>query len=232
MYYEKWGFMLIFWNLAGVPLSYCHCSIYIANHDPEEFRWPRALLVFYYFLYLFVYWVWDTANGQKNSFRQDERGGGLKRKTFPQLPWQKLENPETIETEAGTALLVDGWCMFSSFTIFIPSFFVIQPLLCRQNTNTLSTDGMARKIHYTCDMFFALSWALVTGFRSPFPWFYPIFFSVMIAHRANRDIQRCREKYGDAWKEYERRVPWLFIPVSDVLRMISFDPWCLRLRPR
>ena len=24
MYYEKWGFMLIFWNLAGVPLSYCH----------------------------------------------------------------------------------------------------------------------------------------------------------------------------------------------------------------
>lgn len=36
----------------------------------------------------------------------------------------------------------------------------------------------------------------------------------MIVHRARRDIQRCRERYGEAWKEYEKRVPWLFIPVS------------------
>jgi hypothetical protein len=36
----------------------------------------------------------------------------------------------------------------------------------------------------------------------------------MIVHRAIRDIQKCRVKYGDAWMEYERRVPWLFIPVS------------------
>jgi delta24(24(1))-sterol reductase len=36
----------------------------------------------------------------------------------------------------------------------------------------------------------------------------------MIVHRAIRDIQKCRAKYGDAWMEYEKRVPWLFIPVS------------------
>ena len=35
----------------------------------------------------------------------------------------------------------------------------------------------------------------------------------MIVHRAARDIERCRTKYGDAWEEYERRVPYLFIPV-------------------
>lgn len=35
----------------------------------------------------------------------------------------------------------------------------------------------------------------------------------MISHRALRDIQRCRLKYGDAWTEYEKRVPYLFIPV-------------------
>jgi delta24(24(1))-sterol reductase len=39
----------------------------------------------------------------------------------------------------------------------------------------------------------------------------------MIIHRAIRDIQRCRKKYGKAWEEYERQVPYLFIPVS--LRM-------------
>lgn len=35
----------------------------------------------------------------------------------------------------------------------------------------------------------------------------------MITHRAYRDIQRCRAKYGEAWREYERQVPYLFIPV-------------------
>lgn len=73
---------------------------------------------------------------------------------------------------------------------------------------------MARKVHYSCDCFFAASWGLVTGFQSPFPWFYAVFFTVMIIHRARRDIERCRERYGEAWMEYEKRVPYLFIPVS------------------
>jgi delta24(24(1))-sterol reductase len=34
----------------------------------------------------------------------------------------------------------------------------------------------------------------------------------MIVHRAIRDVAKCREKYGDAWLEYEKRVPWLFVP--------------------
>lgn len=77
-----------------------------------------------------------------------------------------------------------------------------------------AADGLARKVHYTCDLFFALTWGAMTGFESPFPWFYPLFFSCMIVHRAIRDIQRCREKYGKAWEQYERQVPYLFIPVS------------------
>ena len=55
---------------------------------------------------------------------------------------------------------------------------------------------------------------LLLPYSSPFPWFYPVFFACMIAHRAHRDITRCRAKYGEAWLEYERRVPYLFIPVS------------------
>lgn len=181
MYYEKWGFMLIFWNLAGVPLSYCHCTIFLANHDPAEYRWNRVALVFFYLAYLFWYWVWDSGNSQKNRYRAMERGTMIPRKTFPQVPWQTIQNPKTIKSPHGT-LLVDGWYAY------------------------------ARKIHYTADVWFSMSWGLITGFHSPFPWFYPVFFVCMIAHRASRDIHRCRQKYGDAWVEYEKRVPYLFIP--------------------
>ncbi|KAF3014020.1 hypothetical protein G7054_g12770 [Neopestalotiopsis clavispora] len=182
MYYEKCGFMLIFWNMAGVPLSYCHCTLYLANHHPSEYAWNKYALAALFVAYLGMYYIWDTTNGQKNSFRMMERGTFVKRKTFPQLPWQEVHNPKIIKTSTGDSILADGWY------------------------------GYARKIHYTCDAFFAISWGLVTGFKSPFPWFYPVFFCCMITHRAIRDIQRCRQKYGDAWLQYEKQVPYLFIP--------------------
>lgn len=192
MYYEKWGFMLIFWNMSGVPLSYCHCTIYLANHAPSEYHWNPIFLAVLFASYIFVYWVWDSCNGQKNSFRAAERGTLTKRNTFPQVPWQSIKNPRQIPTDTGDAILVDGWY------------------------------GLARKVHYTCDAFFAVCWGLITGFQSPFPWFYPVFFVSMIAHRAYRDIQRCREKYGDAWLEYEKQVPYLFIPVSTRTALLVF----------
>ena len=124
MYFEKWGFMLIFWNFAGVPLSYCHSTIYLANHSPSTYHWNPLALGLLYTSYLLTYWVWDTANSQKNRFRQQERGTLVVRKAFPQLPWQTVQNPKTIPTTTGDSLLVDGWY------------------------------GYARKIHYTCDLFF------------------------------------------------------------------------------
>ena len=192
--------MLIFWNLAGVPLTYCHCTLYLANHAPSVYRWNRYALGVLYVMYLFMYWVWDTCNSQKNRFRQQERGSLMERKTFPQLPWQTVKNPQKIETKTGDSILVDGWCR--------------SPIIsCSIISSNKVLDGYVRKVHYTADLFFALSWGLITGFDSPFPWFYPVFFTCMISHRAYRDIQKCQEKYGEAWDEYTRRVPYLFIPV-------------------
>ena len=162
--------MLIFWNLAGVPFTYCHSALYLALHqgDPIPGRASGAapgkhvgggatvgvvpgnpdrvsiagglptststststsltrtlLLTLLFTSYLFVYWIWDTCNSQKNRFRQQERGTFVPRKTFPQLPWQTVQNPEVIRTESGEGILVDGWYKY------------------------------ARKVHYTCDLYF------------------------------------------------------------------------------
>ncbi|RMD39703.1 hypothetical protein DV735_g5431, partial [Chaetothyriales sp. CBS 134920] len=181
MYFEKLGFLLTFWNMAGVPFTYCHCALYFANHHPSEYHWNRYALAVFAIVYIFFYWMWDSANGQKNAFRHKEKNQLIKRNTFPQVPWQSIENPRTIQTDTGDHIMVDGW------------FAII------------------RKPNYVPDMFFSMSWGLITGFN-PFPWFYFIFFMVMILHRTNRDINRCRRKYGEAWKQYEREVPYLFIP--------------------
>jgi delta24(24(1))-sterol reductase len=135
MYYEKLGFMLTFWNMAGVPFTYCHCAIYLANNDPAEYRWNRFALAAFVVAYAFMYWMWDSSNGQKNSFRQQERGQLIKRKAFPHMPWTVIENPRVLETKAGDRILLDGW------------FRII------------------RKPNYVPDVFFSMSWGLITGFK-------------------------------------------------------------------
>jgi delta24(24(1))-sterol reductase len=125
MYFEKLGFLLTFWNMAGVPFTYCHCALYLANHHPSEYHWNRYALAVFSILYVFFYWMWDSANGQKNAFRHKEKGQLIKRNTFPQ----------TIQTDTGDHIMVDGW------------FAII------------------RKPNYVPDMFFSMSWGLITGFK-------------------------------------------------------------------
>jgi len=72
--------------------------------------------------------------------------------------------------------------------------------------------GLARKINYTGDWLLGLSWSAATGLGTVFTYFYPIYFAVLLIHRAGRDDHFCSVKYGDAWKEYKRRVPYMFIP--------------------
>ena len=97
------------------------------------------------------------------------RGNYKERWTFPQLPWGTLKNPEYIKTKSGGTLLTDGWFKY------------------------------ARKIYYTSDFVMALGWGLSCGIDGFLPYFYPIFFGTMLAHRLQRDIKRCRDKYGDQY---------------------------------
>jgi delta14-sterol reductase/lamin-B receptor len=87
-----------------------------------------------------------------------------------------------LQTKRGTKLLTSGWW------------------------------GMARKINYTGDYFMGLSWCLTCGFDSIVPYYYAIYFMILLIHRSIRDDHMCQEKYGDDWLTYKKLVPYRFIP--------------------
>lgn len=58
----------------------------------------------------------------------------------------------------------------------------------------------------------ALAWCLPCGFDSIIPYFYAIYFAILLIHRAGRDDEICSKKYGKDWIIYKRKVPARFIP--------------------
>lgn len=90
----------------------------------------------------------------------------------------------------------------------------LQYLQTKRGTRLLTSGywGMARKINYTGDWIMGLSWCLVCGSQSIVPYFYAIYFCILLIHRSERDDHMCHEKYGDDWIAYKKIVPYRFIP--------------------
>ena len=111
IFYEKWGWMIIYWNLAGVPFVYSFQSRFILKHHPIGNNLYFDILIFA--MLISAYYVWDTAGSQKCRFRMMERGIRVERKTFPQFSWGTLANPKYLETASGSKLLIDGWYRYA-----------------------------------------------------------------------------------------------------------------------
>lgn len=90
--------------------------------------------------------------------------------------------PDYIRTAAGSPLLVSGWW------------------------------GLSRHMNYFGDLLMALAWCLPAGFEHPLPYFYMVYFTILLVHRERRDHAACRAKYGDDWEAYCARVRWRIIP--------------------
>ena len=63
-----------------------------------------------------------------------------------------------MPTKRGTKLLVSGWW------------------------------GKARKINYTGDWLMGLSWSLLTGAGSVIPYFYPVYFFILLVSRRRTPV--------------------------------------------
>lgn len=50
------------------------------------------------------------------------------------------------------------------------------------------------------------------GFSHLLPWYYMIYFIILLVHRDSRDMSECRRKYGCAWEQYCQAVRYRLIP--------------------
>ncbi|KAJ7330501.1 ERG4/ERG24 ergosterol biosynthesis protein [Mycena albidolilacea] len=94
-------------------------------------------------------------------------------------------NPKNLQfmtTESGSKLLTSGWW------------------------------GRSRHPTYFGDLLMSGAWSLPTGFSTPIPYFYCLYFLVLIIHRQRRDDEACEKKYGKDWKKYMQLVPYRIIP--------------------
>jgi len=182
MYYEKWGFMVIFWNFAGVPFTYVYSVVYMASHDPSMYRFSTPTYILLFTTLLTAYYIWDTSMAQKSHFKMQTQGVYTFRNTFPQLPWNTIKNPTYIQTAHGNRLLTSGWWAYS------------------------------RKPNYVADWVMSFTWGAIVGFATPIPYFYPMFFTTVLVHRVGRDFERCSIKYGKDWERYCSVVKYKFIP--------------------
>ncbi|GAA5929696.1 hypothetical protein JCM1841_005940 [Sporobolomyces salmonicolor] len=183
MNYEKFGWLLSYWNLAGVPFSYAYPALYIATHDPAELRYPTWLLAFLFVFLTTSYCLFDAAMAQKSHFKAVQTNTYIKRYTFPQIPYGELDNPPFLQTKRGKLLLGGLWGYLRKPNYTFDWFQAV----------VWALSAGAR-------------------LNSKIPYFYPVFHLTMLLHRNGRDNARCARKYADDWVKYQKLVPYSFIP--------------------
>ena len=92
------------------------------------------------------------------------------------------KNVESLQTQRGSKLLVSGFW------------------------------GWSRHFNYVGDILMATSWSLPCLFASPLPYFYPIYFAILLIHRERRDHHLCSKKYAADWDAYCEKVRWRIVP--------------------
>lgn len=90
---DGFGYMLAFGDLAWVPFIYSLQARYLVDFDPNLQLWQIAAISFVHFL---GYYIFRSANSEKDSFRRDPNADEVKHLKF-------------MQTKRGTKLLISGW---------------------------------------------------------------------------------------------------------------------------
>lgn len=182
---DGFGFMLAFGNLCWVPFVYSLQARYLTDF-PQDLSIPHVLAIVA--LQLTGYYIFRSANSQKDKSRRNPNDPSVRGKctyffcVHVNEAHDICPDLKYIKTEAGTRLLISGWW------------------------------GKARHINYLGDWLMSVAWCLPCGFGSMIPYFYCIYFAILLIHRERRDDEKCRKKYGKDWERYCSIVKYRIIP--------------------
>jgi protein-S-isoprenylcysteine O-methyltransferase Ste14 len=96
------------------------------------------------------------------------------------------------------------------------TFLWIKPEFISDGNNNLLVNGFwgqSRHINYLGEILMAAGIILCTGYPAAiWPWLYPLYYFLLLFTRERYDNKRCRQKYGELWSGYEKKVPWRIVP--------------------
>lgn len=87
-----------------------------------------------------------------------------------------------MTTASGSKLLISGWWGFLRHPNYLYVFKSFK--FYHAHAQTCSSG----------DLLMALAWSLPTAFDTPITYFYVIYFTALLVHRAGRDDEYCEEK--------------------------------------
>lgn len=190
----------------------------LCTHNPaQHLSWTAVLVILA--LHTVGYAIFRGANRQKDIFRAD-----------PSDP--RVKHVKTLCTQRGRMLMVSSWWGLSRHINYFGDWL----MGCVEGGVALRVTRLVGclpfpwyKLDYHLDHRPRLCWCLPCGLDSPVPYFYAIYFAALLrthhtglctirntlfpaVHRAARDDQSCRRKYGKDWDKYCALVPYRIIP--------------------
>jgi 7-dehydrocholesterol reductase len=172
--HDRFGFYLAWGDSAWLPFTYTLQAYYLVGHPVTLPDWIAVSLMM---IGLLGYYIFRTANNQKDNFRK-----GLITEIWGKKITYIDAEYTTNKIQRNTKLLTSGFWKLS------------------------------KHFNYVGDLMMCCGFCFSCGFDHIFGYHYLIYMSILLFHRSHRDDVKCSEKYGNAWKEYHRQVPYYIFP--------------------
>lgn len=186
---DGFGFMLSFGDVVWVPFMYSTQTRYLAVYPLEIGVYGVALIIGVQSL---GYYIFRSANNQKNRFRSD-----------PNDP--RVKHLEYIQTASGSKLITSGWWGRARHINYLGDWIMSWSYSLPTGVAGYT---IVKKLNYSTDTLekYAVQTAETRGWGMVFTYFYVLYFAILLIHRERRDEEKCRKKYGADWEKYTSKV--------------------------